>query len=147
MRARVTEIKTEIQTQRVGRGKGERHRSSGRKENEEKNGKNGTYGWWLAGWGRGRTFTLQPKMKIVLSGALMRGQRSQHYIRVSERRCQPRRPRSALLDSHQCASSIIRSSDSSADSASGCLPRISIRPDRTVNIAHAGNNLPPAESS
>lgn len=102
-------------------------RSSERKKNEEKNEKNGT----------GETFTLRPKMKIVLLDALMRGQRARHYIRVSERCASDTKTavNSLFLDSHQCASSIIARLTARPIPASGSLSRISIHPDRPVNIA------------
>lgn len=102
----------------------ERHRSSERKErNEEKNEKNGA----MHG---GETFTLRPKMKIVLLDALRRGQRTRHIISAlaSVANATKTAVSSFFLDSHQCASSIIARLTARPILASGSLSRILIQP-------------------
>lgn len=66
----------------------------------------------------GETFTLRPKMKIVLLDALRRGQRTRHIISALALPAL-RRPRSALSLSIAINALVInnRSSDSSADSS------------------------------
>lgn len=98
----------------VIRGKGEKRR----KEREE--------------WPRrmGETFTLRPKMKIVLLDALRRGQRTRHIISALARVANATKTAvsSFFLDSYQCASSIIARLTARPIPASGSLSRISIHP-------------------
>lgn len=73
----------------------------------------------------GETFTLRPKMKIVLLDALRRGQRTRHIISAlaSVASATKTAVSSFFLDSHQCASSIIARLTAQPIPASGSLFR------------------------
>lgn len=69
-------------------------------------------------WRMGETFTLRPKMKIVLLDALRRGQRTRHIISALAR-CQRYEDRGQLFLSRWLSMRVInnRPSDSLADSS------------------------------